>query len=234
MTAEQQTLLIVDDDPEISKMLKMVLARQGYRIIHAADGRTALDVVRNDAPDLVILDVMLPDMDGYTVCQRIRESSEVPVIIFTAKGDEEEKIWGLDAGADDFVSKPASMGELSARIRAALRRPHLRESCASPDYAYEGLAINFDTRQVTLKGHAVLLSALEYKLLFFLAHNAGRVMTFDEILKSVWGEDYAGNIPLLQVNIGRLRRRLGEDPRSPRHIRNEHGTGYLMPKNSIP
>jgi len=181
-----------------------------------------------EAPDLVLLDVTMPEMDGYSVCRRIREFSRVPIIMVTARGDDNEKVAGLDAGADDFVTKPFSYRELTARARAVLRRTGAWEEQHEASFVWQGLCVDFAANRVTLDGCPLALTATEHKLLCYLARNARRIVTPDQILEKVWGEGYRGDHHLLQVNMARLRQRLNDDGRHPRYIKTAHGIGYTI------
>jgi DNA-binding response OmpR family regulator len=227
---KKSTILVVDDDLRSRRLLGNMLVPLGYEVILARDGEEAIGKFQDVSPDLVLLDVMMPKMDGYTVCQRIREFSQVPIIVVTAKRAEDEKIEGLDVGADDYVTKPFSMHELAARIRAALRRASMGDGSAEPVFSHEGLTVDFDRHIATLNGTELNLSATEYGLLSYLARNAGGVITPDQILERVWGEEYIGEHHLLQVNISRLRKKLCDDPRGSRYILTKAGIGYTMKK----
>jgi len=210
--------------------MQRVLELEGYRVLRASDGEAALDTLDIETPDLVLLDIILPGMDGYTVCERIREFSQVPIIIVTAKGNEEEKIKGLDVGADDYLTKPFSSGELAARVRAVLRRSVFRTEHYQPVFSSRDLTIDFTWHRVVLGDRVLELTATEYRLLSYLVRNAGRVLTPDQILREVWGEDYGGEHHLLRVNMARLRHKLGDDSRRPRFIATKIGLGYMFIK----
>jgi len=206
-------VLVVDDDARILRMIKRILELESYQVIKASDGEAALKVFDDEDPELVLLDIMMPGMDGYTVCQRIREFSPVPIIMVTAKSNDEEKVKGLDAGADDYITKPFSSKELVARVRAVLRRTTLwddyPELATHPDdFVIDDLVIDFDRHRVTVRDREVKLNATEYRLLSFLARNIGRPVTLDQVLQAVWGKEYAGEHHLLKVNITRLQKKL--------------------------
>lgn len=224
-------ILVVDDEPRYLRLLEANLLAEGYEVIKARDGREALSVFASSGPiDLIILDVMMPFMDGFTVCERIREFSDVPIIIVTAKGDEKDRVHGLDLGADDYLTKPFSATELLARVRAVLRR-------AKSNYAIENiqqfehgdLKIDFARAEVWRQGEPVSLSATEYRLLLQFVHNVGRVLSSETLLSNVWGEEYSQDKEILWVTIARLRQKLEEDPHKPRHIVTRTGLGYIMP-----
>ncbi len=228
MPSRKASMLVVDDDVRILRMIQRILNLEGYRVLTANNGDAALDVFDEETPDLVLLDIIMPAMDGYTVCQRIREFSQIPIIMITVKGKDEEKIQGLDAGADDYVAKPFSAKELIARIRAVLRRTKLQDGHPEPSFCSEDLIVDFARYRVSVEGREVNLTGTEYRVLSYLAHNAGRVVTPDQILQKVWGEDYIGETHLLQVSMARLRKKLGDDARNPRYILTRPGIGYMM------
>jgi DNA-binding response OmpR family regulator len=232
MPSRKALVLAVDDDIRILRMMRRILELEGYRVVTASNGEAALEAFAEETPGLVLLDIMLPDIDGYTVCQRVREFSLVPIIMVTAKGNEEEKVIGLDAGADDYITKPFSSQELTARVRAVLRRTRLQGGSTEPAFCSDNLVIDFVRHRVSLDGQEVGLTATEYRLLSYLARNAGRVATPDQILEEVWGEDYLGESHLLQVNMARLRRKLGDEIKNPRYIATEPGIGYMMVKKT--
>ena len=223
------TVLVVDDERRYRELLEMDLARRGYRVLTAADGLRALDLVEQGEPDLVVLDLMLPDMDGYEVCRRIREMSTVPVIMLTARVEESDKVRGLRTGADDYVTKPFSAEELLARIEAVLRRAEATHPPDARPFESADLRIDFAKRRVTLRGHDVDLTPTEYRLLEQLAANSGRVMVQEELLRRVWGPGYEGATELLHTAIRRLRTRIEDDPAAPRYIQTKRGVGYLIP-----
>jgi len=204
---------------------------EGYRVLRASNGKDALEVFDMESPDMVLLDIMMPDMDGHTVCRRVREFSQIPIIMITARGNDEEKVEGLDAGADDYVTKPFSSKELIARVRAVLRRTTLWHERPEPAFSSCNLVIDFVRHRVSLDNREISLTATEYRVLSYLARNADRVVTPDQILKKVWGEEYLGEPHLLQVNIARLRRKLRDDAKNARYIRTRPGIGYIMEKS---
>ncbi|HEX75649.1 MAG TPA: response regulator transcription factor [Dehalococcoidia bacterium] len=232
MPSRKVSVLVVDDDVHILRMMQHVLELEGYRVVTASNGESALDVFAEESPDLVLLDIKMPGMDGYTACQRIREFSQVPIIMVTAKGDEVEKVQGLDAGADDYVTKPFSTKELAARVRAVLRRTVLWDESPEPAFHSHDLIIDFAHRSVMLDSQKVNLTATEYRLLSYMARNSDRVVIPDQILEKVWGEEYLGETHLLQVNIARLRRKLSDDAKNPRYILTRPGIGYTMVKQA--
>jgi DNA-binding response OmpR family regulator len=199
-------------------------------VLKVSSGEAAIDLFLEESPDLVLLDIMMPTMDGYAVCEHLREFSQVPIIIVTAKGHEDEKIKGLDAGADDYLTKPFSSAELAARVRAVLRRSVFRTENSEPIFSSHDLTIDFTWHRVVLGGRVLDLTATEYRLLSYLVRNAGRVLTPDQILREVWGEDYVGEHHLLRVNMARLRLKLADDPKRPRFIATKIGLGYMFLK----
>ncbi len=232
MPFRKASLLVVDDDICMLRLMTRILELEGYQVLTAGDGKAALDVFNEETLDLVLLDVMMPGLDGYTVCQRIREFSQIPIIMVTVKGNDEEKVKGLDAGADDYVTKPFSSKELVARVRAVLRRTKFWDERPEPAFHYNDLVIDFAYHRVGLAGEEVGLTATEYRLLSYLAHNAGRVLTPDQILEAVWGKGYIGENHLLRVNIARLRQNLEDDAKEPRFIVTKIGIGYMFLKSS--
>jgi DNA-binding response OmpR family regulator len=224
------TVLVVDDERRYRELLEMNLTRRGYRVLQAADGLSALNQVELEAPDLVMLDLMLPDMDGYEVCRRIREYSTVPIIMLTAKAEPAHKIQGLAIGADDYVTKPFSAEEVLARVEAVLRRAEAgRPETAAADFG--DLRIDYAQHRATVAGREIDLTPGEYKLLERLAVNAGRVVVQDELLRRVWGEGFEGETALLQTAIRRLRSKIEDDPAAPRYILTKRGVGYWLPKS---
>jgi len=229
MAQDRVSILAVDDDARILKLMKLVLEEQGYAVPTAANGPDALIALGEAPPALVLLDVNMPGMDGFTVCQRIRLFSQMPIIMVTAKGSEGDRVKGFEAGADDYVTKPFSPRELVARVRAVLRRANAPAAPEEPSFRKGELEVDFNRRSVALSGRELLLTATEHRLLTYLAHNAGRILTPDQILEHVWGEEYLGDLHLLRVAIARLRRRLGDDAKKPRYIVTRQGIGYTMP-----
>ena len=224
------TVLVVDDERRYRELLEMNLSRRGYRVLQAADGLSALNQVELEAPDLVMLDLMLPDMDGYEVCRRIREYSNVPIIMLTAKAEPTQKVKGLAIGADDYVTKPFSAEELLARVDAVLRRAEAgRPEAAAAEFG--DLHIDYAQHLATVAGREIDLTPGEYRLLERLALNAGRVVVQDELLRRVWGQGFEGETALLQTAIRRLRSKIEDDPAAPRHVLTKRGVGYWLPKS---
>lgn len=232
MPVGKANILVVDDEMRTLRMIKHMLELEGYQVITAINGATALNAFELEAPDLVLLDILIPSPDGVEVCRRIREYSQVPIIIVTCKDSEMDKIEGLDAGADDYITKPFTAGELTARVRAALRRTRLWDERPAPAFQLDDLEIDFTSHRVTVGGKEKRLTATEYRLLSYLAQNHGCILTQDAILTHVWGEGYYKEIHLLQATVARLRRDLGDDPRNPKYILTRPGMGYIMTKQT--
>ncbi len=218
-------VLVVDDEPQILRFLQPALEASGYTVLHAQNGREALRIAANAAPDLIILDLGLPDMDGKEVLQQARKFSTAPIIILSARDRETEKIEALDLGADDYVEKPFAVGELLARLRVALRRGRGEVEDRKLLQA-DGLVIDRERRLVSRDGQPIKLTPLEYDLLALLAQNAGRVMTHGQILTAVWGPAHKTDVQYLRVFCGRLRAKIERDPSEPVLIQTESGVGY--------
>ena len=230
VSAEKKLILIVDDEPRMIKFIRLNLELEGYRVSEASNGLEALDKVRKELPDLVLLDVMMPEMDGFEALERIREISNVPVIMLTVKAEEEDKVRGLELGADDYVTKPFSPRELSSRIKAVLRRTEMpspvEKTILRIDDDDSGLSIDFNRREVIVRGERIKLRPTEYRLLYHLVNNAGWVMTHEMLLSKVWGYAYRDDTHLLRVYITYLRQKIEPDPSNPRYIFTERGIGY--------
>ena len=232
MPAKKTTILTADDDPQLLRLMTRNLQLEGYEVLAASDGQQALEQIEHSVPDLVLLDVMMPKLDGFSVCHRVRQFSSVPIIIVTARGQDQDKVRGLDLGADDYLTKPFSVDELLARVRAVLRRAQftakeqahgLQASMTSGD-----LTVDFSQHLVTLAGKEIALTPTEYRLLAYLAQNAGHVVTQDLLLEHVWGTEYLGESHMLQVNINRLRHKIEADPAAPCYILTKVGVGYSL------
>jgi DNA-binding response OmpR family regulator len=232
MSKKKALVLVVDDDIRMLRMMKRMLELEDFDAIAANCGEAALKAFDQQTPSLVLLDVMMPDMDGYEVCRRIREFSQVPIIFVTARGDDKEKVDGLNIGADDYVTKPFAASELAARVRAVLRRTQDQVKPQESVFRYKDMVIDFTSRRVTVNDQELKLTSTEYKMLSYITQNAGRVVTPDQLLNNVWGEEYIGAAHLLQVNIARLRKKLGDDAKKPIYILTRPGIGYLMSKAS--
>ncbi|MFC1925867.1 response regulator transcription factor [Chloroflexota bacterium] len=221
-------VLIVDDEPSIIRYLKRNIEASGFKVLVAMDGADGLQLFERELPDLVVLDIKMPDMDGFEVCRRIREWSQIPVIMLTALGSLEEKVKAFDIGADDYITKPFGKAELMARVKAVLRRTTLWDERPEPELRAHNLLIDFAKHRVTSGEQEVNLTDTQYRLLSYMARNAGRVITPDQILEKVWGEGYVGEYHFLRVNISRLRQKLGDDSREPRFITTKSGIGYMF------
>jgi len=232
VSAKKASVLVVDDEIRTLRMMKHMLELEGYQVSTTISGAAAIDLFELETPDLVLLDILMPSMDGFEVCRRIREFSQVPIIMVTCKDGEMDKIEGLDAGADDYITKPFTAGELMARVRAALRRTRLWDEHPAPAFQLGDLVVDFTTHRVTVGGEEKHLTATEYRLLSYLARNQERIVTADAILTNVWGEGYYGDIHLLQATIARLRTKIGDDPKNPKYILTRSGMGYTMAKQS--
>ena len=219
-------ILVVDDEPQIRRALRAGLAAQGYDVALVATGEEALDEAALHPPALVVLDLSLPGISGLDVCERLREWSDVPILVLSARGQERDKVNALDRGADDYLTKPFGMDELLARIRAALRRRGVGRASEPSALAVGSVAIDFARRIVTRDGEEVRLTRLEYELLHFLALNADRVVTHRQILSHVWGPENAEETQYLRVHIGHLRQKLEVDPARPLFLITEPGVGY--------
>ncbi len=223
----QAKILVVDDEKPIADIIKYNLEQEGYKVLVAYDGEEAVNITFRDRPDLVILDIMLPKKDGFAVCREIRKRLSVPILMLTAKETETDKVLGLELGADDYVTKPFGARELTARVRAILRRAEgsLQEQevmkCGS-------LEINLDTVEVRKNGLLVELTYREFELLTYLARNAGCVFTRGKLLSDVWGHDYCGDDRTVDVTVRRLREKVEEDPSRPDYIRTKRGIGYYL------
>lgn len=223
----QSRILVVDDEPQIQRFLKPSLTAAGYEVVEAGTGAEALKAVATQAPDLVILDLGLPDMDGKEVIASLRGWSDIPIVILSARDRESEKIAALDLGADDYVEKPFGIGELTARIRTALRHRGRRDAIPTV-MEIDGLTIDPVKRLVSRSAETVHLTPKEYDLLLLLARHAGRVVTHRTLLTSVWGPAHADDLHYLRVFIGQLRQKIERDPTQPRIVRTEPGVGYRM------
>ena len=219
-------ILVVDDETNLRHTVSYALRKEGYEIASAEDGEKALELFRSQQPDLVVLDVMLPRMDGLAVCRAIRRESDVPVIMLTARDTELDTVVGLEVGADDYLTKPFSMVELVARIRAMLRRAAPRHGAPPERVELRGLAIDAARRRVTLDGREVELKPREFDLLAHLAASPGRVFTREQLLASVWGLDYSGDPRTVDTHVKTLRERLGDEADRPRWIETMRGVGY--------
>lgn len=225
------TVLIVEDDSGISNFISTILDANEYRTIKTDKGHEALSIITSHCPDLILLDLGLPDMDGLEILRSVREWSQVPIVVVSARGHEREKVMALDLGADDYITKPFGTAELLARIRTALRHNRRVESgddgpCGK--FCCGGLNVDFDRRLVILDGSEIHLTQIEYKIVTLLAQYAGRVLTYDYIMKDIWGPYAPRENQILRVNMANIRRKLETNPAEPRYIMTEIGVGYRM------
>ncbi len=223
-------VLVVDEEPDVARLIGVSFGMQqpNWEVVAAPDGEAALELVVSEKPDAILLDVGLPDMEGFEVLRQIRQSSDVPVIMLTVQDDELSKVRGLELGADDYITKPFGHLELVARIRAVIRRAQALPMEYEEPFVSEHLVVDFASHQVLHRGVPVTLTATEYRLLYHLVRNAGQVMPHDTLLARVWGREYTDEINYLKVYISRLRAKLEDDARDPQHIMTEHGVGYVF------
>jgi DNA-binding response OmpR family regulator len=222
-------ILVVDDEPRYLRLMEANLITEGFEVIKATNGQEAVDKVAKEQPDLVLLDIMMPVLDGFAATERIREFSSVPIIVVTARGEESARVRGLDLGADDYIVKPFSATELLALVRAVLRRVKSPGTTQQAIFHHGNLRIDFAKAEVFRNDRLVFLSATEYRLLLQFAHNLGQVLTSEELLVNVWGPEYRDDKEILWVSISRLRQKLEDDPKNPVHIVTRSGMGYSMP-----
>ncbi len=224
---QKQRILIADDEPQITRVLRTGLATRGYDVRAAADGESALDTFNDWHPDLVVTDLSMPNMDGLELCRRLRSVSQIPIIVLSVKGEEKIKVEALDAGADDYVTKPFGIEELLARVRAALRRaPSTSDDLASSLLETGDFRLDLETRSVTVQGKDIHLTPKELELLTHLIRHAGKVLTHRKLLTAIWGGNYAEQTEYLRVFIGQLRKKIEPDPALPRYILTEPWIGY--------
>lgn len=220
-------ILVVDDEERMVRFIRLNLEHDGFQVIEAFNGSQAIDKIRSTLPDLVLLDVMMPDIDGFEVLRTIRENNTVPVIMLTAKGEEEDRVRGLEMGADDYITKPFSPRELVSRVRAVLRRTEMVGGSTHGLIEVDNrLKIDFDRHEVWVDGELVKLRPTEYRLLYHLVQNAGWVLTHDQILTKVWGYEYRDEPHYVRLYINYLRQKLEQDPSNPKYILTERGIGY--------
>ncbi|MGV8024940.1 MAG: response regulator transcription factor [Anaerolineaceae bacterium] len=220
-------ILVIEDEERMARFVRLNLEQDGFQVNEALTGREGLDKLRTFMPDLILLDVMLPDLDGFELLKMIREIDTVPVIMLTAKGEEEDKVRGLELGADDYITKPFSPRELVSRVKAVLRR--IESTSVSSDELIEvddRLKIDFNRREIWVEGKLVKLRPTEYRLLYHLVQNAGWVLTYDQILSRVWGYEYRDEPHYVRLYINYLRQKLEKDPSNPKYVLTERGVGY--------
>ena len=221
-----QKILIVDDEPQITRVLRRSLGAHRYEVRTAADGESALDTVRDFAPDLIITDLSMPEMNGIELCREIRKKSEIPIIVLSVKGEEKTKVEALDAGADDYITKPFGIEELLARVRAALRRAPQKSEQQTENLSEGDFEVNFAARQVFVRGSEIHLTPKEFDLLVYLFQNRGKVLTHRKLLAAVWGADYTEQPEYLRVFIGNLRKKIETNHAEPKYILTEPWVGY--------
>jgi DNA-binding response OmpR family regulator len=230
MTEKQyanRRILVVDDEERMVRFIRLNLEHDGFQVVEAYTGQQAMDRLRETLPDMVLLDIMLPDIDGFEVLRLIRENNDVPVIMLTAKGEEDDRVRGLEFGADDYITKPFSPRELVSRVRAVLRRTDSSRGQSSGVIEVdERLKIDFDRREVWVEGKLIKLRPTEYRLLYHLVQNAGWVISHDQILAKVWGYEYRDEPHYVRLYVNYLRQKLEEDPANPKYILTERGVGY--------
>ncbi|MCH5211159.1 MAG: response regulator transcription factor [Oscillospiraceae bacterium] len=232
----ERTILVIEDEQNINDILTFSLAKEGYKTLSALDGITGLEMALSQNPDLILLDVMLPGLDGWEVCKKIRESSQVPIIMLTAREDEIDKILGLELGADDYITKPYSMRELAARVKANLRRsvavpPVPETKTESQDTIISGdLTINVERYEVSKNGEIIDITLREFELLRFLAMQPDKIFSREKLLENVWGYEYYGDVRTVDVTVRRLREKIEDDPSMPKYIITKRGVGYYFNK----
>ncbi len=222
-------ILVVDDEILYQRLLQVNLEKGGYEVIIAENGEEAIEMIDKYHPDLVILDVMMPKLDGISACERIRQFSNVPIIMLTVRGDEQDRVRGLNVGADDYVVKPFSALELMARVQVVLRRAQATNPTSNRYFVHGNLKIDFARAEVWKDDKLVYLSATEYRLLIQFANHLGQILTAEDLLVAIWGPQYREDKEILWVSIARLRQKLEDNPRTPQHIVTRAGLGYLMP-----
>jgi DNA-binding response OmpR family regulator len=224
-------ILVVDDEARYLRLLQINLATEGYDVMTASNGMDAIDQVASFIPDLVLMDIVMPRLDGISTCERIRQFSNVPIIMLTARGAEEDKVRCLNIGADDYVTKPFSATEVLARVRAVLRRTQNTERDSLSTMFVNGcLKVDYGKAEVWKNDHPISLTATEYRLLIMFSHNLGKVITADELLSATWGPQYKDDKEILWVSIARLRQKLEDNPKEPELILTRSGLGYVMPQ----
>ena len=229
MKDHRELILIIEDEKNIADFVETVLNSRNYRVIKAYTGKEALSAITSHCPDVILLDLGLPDMDGLDIIKQGREWAETPIVVISARTQEKEKVTALDLGADDYITKPFGTDELMARIRTALRHhDKVKAGKASETYQVDGLEIDFERRLVLLEGERIHLTQIEYKLITLLAKNAGKVLTYDHIMKEIWGPYAGDDNQILRVNMANIRRKLEKNPAEPKYIFTEVGVGYRM------
>jgi len=227
MSARRELVLVVDDEPRMTRFIRMNLELEGYHVIEAHDGLQALDKARTNLPDLIVLDVMMPKLDGFETLEMLREVSNVPVIMLTVRADEEDKVRGLELGADDYITKPFGAREFVSRVKAVLRRT---QGVVTPEEAVlhidDRLGVDFNSHEVIVEGQRIKLRPTEFRLLYHLVENAGWVVPYETLLAKVWGHEYRDEIQYLRLYVTYLRQKIELDPSHPHYILTERGEGY--------
>lgn len=231
---DERCVLIIEDEQAIIDILEFNFKKEGYKVLEAMDGQTGLDLALSENPDLILLDVMLPKMDGFEVCKKIREKSSVPIIMLTAREEEVDKVLGLELGADDYMTKPFSIRELTARVKANLRRTSIDRASSDKDGASlitsGDLTINVERYEVSKYGKVIEITLREFELLKFLATQPERIFSRENLLENVWGYEYYGDVRTVDVTVRRLREKIEDDPGMPRYIITKRGVGYYFNK----
>lgn len=231
---DERCVLIIEDEQAIVDILKFNFLKEGYKVLEALDGQTGLDLALSENPDLILLDVMLPKMDGFEVCKKIREKSSVPIIMLTAREEEVDKVLGLELGADDYMTKPFSVRELTARVKANLRRTSIdREKIGQEsgnNISSGDLTINIERYEVSKQGKVIDITLREFELLKFLAMQPDKIFSRESLLENVWGYEYYGDVRTVDVTVRRLREKIEDDPSIPRYIITKRGVGYYFNK----
>ncbi|NLT35455.1 MAG: response regulator [Gaiellales bacterium] len=228
MSGGEASVLVVEDEPQMLRFLRTTLVSQGFQVLEAMTGKDAIEAVAFRNPEVILLDLMLPDMDGLDVIRTVREWSHTPIVVISARGREDDKILALDLGADDYLTKPFGTGELFARIRVSLRHAVKAASDEQAVFVAGDLTVDMAKRQVTVGGEGIHLTKREYRLLITLIKHADRVVTHRQLLQEVWGPGYETELPYLRVYVGQLRRKLEPDPARPRLLLTEPGVGYRL------
>ncbi len=228
MTDDKELILLIEDEPQMRRFLRITIQGHGYRLVESETGKDGLLQAASRNPDIVLLDLGLPDLDGLEVTRRLREWTQTPIIVISAREQEQDKVKALDAGADDYLTKPFSAGELMARIRVALRHATLRSGKQEPVFVFQDLRVDLAQRQVFRNNQEVHLTPIEYKLLTVLVRHAGKVITHRQLLREVWGPAHANEVQYLRVYMTQLRHKLENDPARPRFLMNEPGIGYRL------
>lgn len=231
----ERTVLVIEDEQNINDILTFTLSKEGYKTLSALDGMTGLEMALKENPDLILLDVMLPGMDGFEVCKKVREHSQVPIIMLTAREDEVDKVLGLELGADDYITKPYSARELTARVKANLRRSAVQVTAEpepeSQDTINSGdLSINIERYEVSKNGEIIDITLREFELLKFLAMQPDKIFSREKLLENVWGYEYYGDVRTVDVTVRRLREKIEDDPSMPKYIITKRGVGYYFNK----